>query len=321
MRRLDARIGSVGWAAALSRGQEMLARPEMDESERVLSAFSSFVAEHSEATGASKTVLLTAYTGFLAIVGYRASSISTRIQALTALLGDPVDIAEAERRLAALRLRTAVKRLRGTEVLNVKPLFALSVFASVLAATSIRRQTDTSTRWKCIFYLLIVTGMRPKHLFGIRELAWKEDALWVKWGPRKIHIVAPTDFVVYSFSWTMPPPPELLYNFKHSFGDNYGIPLLSTKQNIASSCNSWLSTLGLGLTRVEKHDGRSGLSSCCPRVYLSTLLGGRVVAGEMGEKEFEILLDHNVESSFTFYRRIGEPITLTQVADAADTVE
>lgn len=291
----------------------MLARPEMDENRKMLKALKSFVDAHPEAASAGKTVLLTAYAGFLASVGYRDSSICTRLQTLAGLIGDPVDFDVAEERLAAGRFRAGVKRLRGTEAANVKPLFALEVFASVVA---IGRETKVSIRWRCIFYLLVVTGMRPKHLFGIRELRWQDDAVLVKWGPRKIHIVAPTDFVAYRFSWTLPPPADVGYYFRNDFKSR--APLLSTKQNIASSCNSWLGTLGLGVTRAERKDGKSGLSSCCPRVFLSTLLGGYVMQGLMSEKEFEILLDHNVESSFTFYRRIVAPICLDQITESAE---
>lgn len=72
-------------------------------------------------------------------------------------------------------------------------------------------------------------------------------------------------------------------------------------KNIAASCNSWLSKLGLNVTRKET--GKAGRTSFSPRVYLANILATEVESGETSQSRYEILMDHTYESFLTFYKK------------------
>lgn len=246
-----------------------------------------------------RLVALEKYTKHMEDQGLRSSTICHRVEVLSSLLVTPIDENDCINRLRERRFISYWKRKRGEEgVTNVKPLFDVSTFERIIASQP-RQGCDRESflLWRVAFTLLVLTGSRPRHLLGIKDLVVLKDRIRVVWGPRKIHVTPVTDGLDYLFEWTLTPGKEML-----DFMTKHGAPKISTPNNIASSCNSWLASLGTGLTRKESGES-GGLSSCCPRVFLSTALSSQVEQGLMSKEKFALLMDHNIESAMTFYHR------------------
>lgn len=293
------------------------------EEERWLTGLEGFLAS-TEKKPSHRGEALEWYAGYLTELGFSSGTILGRIKFLRDQMSENFpDISswfrQARNRMKENHLMRALKRRRGEEaVQNVKPLYHISVLEKVLVTRppereGRRKEVDGSRllRWRSFFFILIATGCRPKHVLGIRALILTPTKLFVRWGARKIMVVPPTDYLVYKLSWSCQPPEDVA-----TFLQTFGVPTISNEINVASSCNAWLATLGTGLTRREKMNGKSGLSSCCPRVNLSTTLGKEVIAGRLTKEEFNILLDHNIESSMIYYRRLSDAEDMDEEAES-----
>ena len=290
--------------------------PTCSEEERQMKSFEAFVTSCT-VRPRTRGEALEWFAGYLFELGYSGGTILGRITFLRDRFPELIDDKKtwfdtARSRMQESQLLRGLKRRRGEEaVQNVKPLYHISTLEMVLNSEvptrdGKGRKMDSAKmlRWRAFFFILIATGCRPKHVLGIRALILTSRKLLVRWGPRKILVIPPTDYLEYLLEWSCKPPEDVA-----GFLQTVGVPTISTETNVATACNAWLTSLGTGLTRKEKMNGKSGLSSCCPRVNLSTTLGQQVLNGKLSKELFNILLDHNIESSMTYYRRLSDPET------------
>jgi hypothetical protein len=265
-----------------------------------LNGLEEFVRVNDGFPGCSRDEILRMYAGQNARHGMAASTIAARLECFQSFRVDPRNVGAARERVHACATVSAVRRWRGSAgATNVKPLLPKETWADVLEAPRPpSMKEETHSFWRLRFLVIVITGCRPAHILGIREIQIRGEAMGVKWGARKILITPPTDYVWYPFAWSgVTPPPDLLPQLRVENLKG------GTARNYAASCNSWLSRLGTGLTRKEIGSQQSGLSSACPRVSLTNKLAGMVREGTLTAENFRILLDHNYLSSITFYGR------------------
>ena len=252
----------------------------------------------------SRADALEAYADYFVRLGLRGGGILTRISFLREVVrerDDVVHLAASRNALKERCLLRTLKRWRGEDgVKFLKPLTSIATMNLILTSDPPRiRDGVTLLKWRALWYLLICTGNRPKHVRGMKGLRLEERRLLVKWGSRKYMVVPPNDWLAYPFEWTLPPPADVAAYLKE-----FGVPDVSCPENVASSCNSFIASLKLGLSSAERTDEKSGVTSCCPRVFLSNELQKLVERKVMTKERFNLLLDHSIESGALFYRRI-----------------
>lgn len=223
-------------------------------------------------------------------------------------------LAVAKEAFLSRRIHVATARYAATLGLKrEKPLFSLGVLWTPFYAAKARRETSyRRLRYRSFWYLLIATGNRAWHVAGIRALRITRAAVGIKWGPRKVRVTPPTDYVWYPFSWTQTPPEEVYRELR-----DLGRPIFD-EETAASDITEWIECLRLGLSSAERaEEGKDGcgVTSGSPRVHLTNALAPRVEAGEISREVFADLIDHTYATSIATYGRRAAPSLL-----AADKV-
>jgi hypothetical protein len=178
-----------------------------------LNGLEEFVRVNDGFPGCSRDEILRMYAGQNARHGMAASTIAARLECFQSFRVDPRNVGAARERVHACATVSAVRRWRGSAgATNVKPLLPKETWADVLEAPRPpSMKEETHSFWRLRFLVIVITGCRPAHILGIREIQIRGEAMGVKWGARKILITPPTDYVWYPFAWSgVTPPPDLL---------------------------------------------------------------------------------------------------------------
>ena len=269
----------------------------------VLSRLCDFADSHPELRGRPRWEVIRAWIGDMAIDPRLATStLCARVEEAERLRMDPWDRAGNLMRYQASRNLAAVKRARDdAPPINVKPLLPLETYRALLALPRPHNVDPLShARYRILFWLGVATGARIRHLLNAVHIRLEPSAVVVLWGKRKRAPRCTTE-VAYKFEWSIPPPADVRMILDALGGQR--LPPSFGDAQVSSYVNKWLEKLGSGLTRKEKADGNSGVSSCCPRVRLINTLIPMVEAGELDRTRYEILLGHRWETGMRYYRR------------------
>ena len=173
-----------------------------------------------------------AAVGHMAIQGLSAGTIASRARLLCRYVSRDLSVIDS---FDALHLSQLLRGIRwshgraGTR--RIKPFLSLRALMAVLRPQLLEgRRELRNLMLRTLWYLGIATGNRICHVRGARGVQVRAEGIAMLWGPRKVMVNPPNDYVVYDYRWSAPPPEDI-----RLFLCNHGIPRIGNDKSISSS--------------------------------------------------------------------------------------
>ena len=243
-----------------------------------------------------------AAVGHMVLQGLSAGTIASRTRILCRYVARDLSIIDSFDALRLSQLMRGIRWSHGrTGTRRVKPLLSLRTLMRVLYPERRRggRQGQRSLMLRTLWYLAIATGNRICHVRGARGVRTQPDGVAILWGPRKVMVNPPNDYVFYAYAWSAPPPEDILLYLRE-----HGIPHIGKEKNMASSLNAWLQR---STGNVHRERGAPAMTSGTARVRMANVLGRLSEARQISDVEYQILMDHDIKQGRHTYRRLGDP--------------
>lgn len=160
-----------------------------------------------------------------------------------------------------------------------------------IPATRPRSQKEVD-KW-AFWALVCITGNRPFHVLQAIVTNVDSRAVSIYWTIRKIRCNVPAR---HEFQWTTVPPKWVRDRWRELEQRPWPFPHDS---NIASSLGTWLENWNLK---------KQGVKPTSPRREVDDTLRNEVRAGRMLSTEFELLMDHNLVTSYRNYTLPGREV-------------
>ena len=231
--------------------------------------------------GHSKSMTLKLYASQQMLDETKATSVHSRLECLKWVSHDP---STEEAALDRCRTAGVAKTIQGLAKTRFKANLPLHSLLRPLVPTAVRAR---DRRYQCLWWALLSTGARPAHVKGSKINILNGSAFRVLWGSRKKRskpMSRPLDYA-------MPCGVDTVVSDELQRCVDIG-----TKKNIASCINSWLQKW-----MAKHHRGAPRLTSTLPRVHVDNLLRARVQAGTLSVHDFEVMMDHTMQTSDEHY--------------------